>query len=189
MGGPSLSEVQRLSLPAVLKALEAELSSPEATPTAKPEGIFLSECVRGLGAALAARYLAVERPRSLGLLEDTPSLRWIFGTLYPDMEIWAARAVGPELACAADIVVADSTTPLDPLWIAEGTHLDVVVGHPLANAFSSRTASSLQGLVSGRAAPRQGAEVTCFEHGDTWRICSTLQRKLQSARDENLTGP
>jgi len=126
------------------------LSDPQtARPLAILDGTLLTAYRTGAAAAVASKYLAVENPKTLGIIGCGAQASYVIEAhrvLWPDIEVIAAdtdprqveavqQLVGgcsvgsTQVACASDIVctLTPCKTPvIKDNWVAKGTHINAM---------------------------------------------------------------
>jgi ornithine cyclodeaminase/alanine dehydrogenase-like protein (mu-crystallin family) len=134
-----------------------------ALPVLETPGLIAATC------AIASRFLAVGTPRTIGLVgEPLFTERCLEGHrayFAEPPEIRQAELVGLKAACAADIVcVFDDAARIDPIWLRNGTHVNLARGAltgPAPRAMMIDTAALAQ-IVCGHRDGRQLDELTIF---------------------------
>jgi hypothetical protein len=120
---------------------------------------------RAFAACAAARYLAISGPEQISIIGGPKPLLWLYAAAFPEADIrHVVDGLSAEAACAADIVVVGAGSKVLAEWIADGTHVDIIEGHSLARELPARSCNNVESLLDGRFAPRQGDEITLFEH-------------------------
>ena len=125
------------------------LSDPDtAVPLAIMDATWLTALRTGAAGAVASKYLAVSRPRTLGFVGCGVQARVLLDAhrvLYPDLALYMAdsrteaaetfareaggQVVGIERAAGCDIVCTSTpvrTPVIQRAWVAEGTHINAM---------------------------------------------------------------
>lgn len=163
--------------------LETDLTRADSLPhTGEPSSPELLAQGLALQAAIAARYLSVATPTTLGLVgKNTESRAKLLQTIYPGITVLQGD---PEEACTADIICLGEGAAPEPLWLVQGTHVDALDGGAeLARALGLPPPPSLYDLITGRAPPRMGEEITVFANRPTSQTLRFLAENPLSASD------